>query len=351
MKKTKSKYKDKFDFIKKAKDKGKDTYLLLGPQEVGKTCFLTGMYYSFRSSLNGFGISCVNDEQRLTLNKMCADLNSGKFPTGTSGANKFDFQLRYAHEIRFKFEWYDYRGKLLEEYGLDNPKEYEELIDIVNDSTCILICLDGTWFTNDKNSTVKNIQDNSYAVNELLNKYVDKNKKLPPICIVITKFDLCDIKYEQMFYEAIKESFPLFENSQTPVFICPICVGKDDLDSGKFKFNPIDQDVYRPLFFALWCGYGYRVAEYKKWKSSLYMPIKNLKEKNKKLLKKINSVPYFKKRIENIDDFFEIIDEEVRKLELEQKSLLDNISGAENIYFGGKQTTWEEVEQKWKFIQ
>ena len=326
------------------------TYLLLGPQEVGKTCFMTGMYYTFRSSLNGFSLSCVNEEQRVALNKMCEDLKKGKFPSGTSGSSKIEFILRYAYKKRFHFEWYDYRGKLLEEYGINDSKEYEELVNIVDKSTCIMICLDGTWFSGDKTQSVKKIQDNSHMVNELLNRCIDANKKLPPICIVITKFDLCDVKYEQIYYEAIKESFPLFENSETPVFICPICIGKIKKDTGEFDFNPIDQDVYRPLFFSLWCGYGYKIEELEK----------GVKE-GKNIKKKIKSFEYSSvfistlihacKNIKKLDDYLYKGENIINELKNERKELLDSISGSENIYWGTKQTTWKEVEDKWKFIQ
>ena len=108
---------------------------------------------------------------------------------------------------------------MLAEYGTKNHIEYQELTDIVKNSTCILICVDGTWLSSDKDKCVKNIQDKGYAVNEFLDKYRDSNGILPPICIVITKYDKCDSRYETEYFEAIKESFGFCLDSNSPKFI------------------------------------------------------------------------------------------------------------------------------------
>jgi hypothetical protein len=339
----------------------KHIYLLLGPQEVGKTCFLSGMYYAFRSSLNGFSLSCSNEEQGVALNKMCNDLCNGTFPSGTGGTTKFNFQLRYAHEERFTFEWCDYRGKMLEEGGIKDEGAYAELVNIVNNSTCILICVDATWLSKDKNDSVKAIQDHSYAVNGFLDRYIDKNGKFPPICVVITKFDLCDPVYEAGYYDAIKESFPFFENTNIPIYICPICIGKKEESTQKFVFNPTDQDVYRPLFFALWCGYGYKIAGIQKnlleEKEKLQPIISELQEDVKKLNDRKVCINR-KKRIASkegdlrkVNLFIKNKEQNIERLKKEQKVLLKNISAAKNILWGNEPTTWEEVSEKWKFIQ
>lgn len=338
----------------------KDTYLLLGPQEVGKTCFLAGMYYTFRT-LNGYGLSCTSEEQSVALNAMCDDFEKGIFPSGTGGTTSFDFRFRFAHKQRFAFEWFDYRGKMLGEYGLIDQREYDDLVNVVNNSTCILICVDGTWLSHDKNESVKQIQDKSYAINELLNKYVDSNKILPPICVVITKIDLCDMKYEKSYYEAIKESFPFFESKDTPIYICPICIGKKDEETGMFSFNPTDKDVYRPLFYALWCGYSYRIAGLKenlKRQRKIYKPMmENLEHSIKKMENRvviINKEKRINSKKQDLNKLKNVLQKEearIAELEREQSDLLEKISGSENIYWGNIETTWEEVEKKWKFFR
>lgn len=342
----------KFDF------NHKDIYLLLGPQEVGKTCFLGGLYYAFRSALNGFSLSCVNDEQRVELDDMCKNLEEGIFPFGTSGSTDYQFVLRYAHQERFSFEWFDYRGGMLAEYGTKNHIEYQELTDIVKNSTCILICVDGTWLSSDKDKCVKNIQDKGYAVNEFLDKYRDSNGILPPICIVITKYDKCDSRYETEYFEAIKESFAFFEDSNAPIFICPISIGREKNE--KFIFDPTDTDVYRPLFFALWCGYNYRVAGLKqnlKNKKKIFTPLLNeLNDEIKKLenatlvINKQKKIEEKKQDISKCNNLLKKEEERIDTLECEQKKLLETICASEDIYWGTERTTWEEVEDKWKFF-
>ena len=346
---------NKFDYAHK------DVYLLLGPQEVGKTCFLTGLYYTFRSTLNGFGLSCVNEEQRAELDGICKRLESGEFPTGTSTSSKYQFKLRFAHTERFGFEWYDYRGGLLKEYGLKNSEEYEELTRVIQNTTCIILCIDGTWLSKNKNESVKRIQDESYVINEFIHSYVDSNKKLAPICIVITKYDECEKGYEAVYYEAIRESFAFFENRQTPIFICPVCIGKKDVNTDKFRFDPTDQDIYRPLFYALWCGYHYRICGMEKKltedEKRVQIVLQNLQDKIKEIEGKV-VVFNRQKRMNELKNDIDIISaninhvkQEIASLKQEQSELLRCLCSAENIYFGDKKTTWEEVSEKWKFFQ
>lgn len=344
--------------LKKFEFEHKDIYLLLGPQEVGKTCFLAGMYYTFRSALNGFSLSCVDEEQRVALDMLCRDLSKGKFPQGTGGSTNYHFKLRKAHKERFAFDWYDYRGSMLEE-GKDSTDEYNELVDVITNSTCVIVCVDGTWLSEDKNKSVKNIQDNSYIINNFLNKYIDNNGILPPICVVITKYDMCDWKYENVYFEAIKESFPFFESKDTPIFICPICIGKKDNDG--FIFNPTDQDIYKPLFFALWCGYSYRIAglkkNYDKRKNYFNPLISSLKEEIKSLEDRvvvINKSKRIHDKEKDVEKWEAALSREERRimcLEEEEQDLFDKINASEGIYFGADDTTWEEVKDRWKFFQ
>ena len=335
----------------------KDIYLLLGPQEVGKTCFLAGMYYTFRSALNGFSLSCVSEEQRVALDMLCKDLGKGKFPQGTGGSTSYHFKLRKAHRERFAFDWYDYRGSMLEE-GANSTDEYDELVGVITKSTCILVCVDGTWLSKDKEQSVKTIQDNSYIINSFLNRYIDNNGKLPPICVVITKYDMCDWKYEKVYFEAIKESFPFFENVETPMFICPICIGKKESDN--FIFNPTDQDIYKPLFFSLWCGYNYRIEglrkNFEKRKKQFNPLISELKEEIKALEERIIVIKRDKRIRDKRNDIEKwetaLLKEEnkIISLEEEQQDLFDKINASESIYLGANNTTWEEVKEKWKFF-
>ena len=346
---------NKYDF------EHQDIFLLLGPQEVGKTCFLSGIYYAFRSSLNGFSLSCANEEQKVDLNSMCKGLDNGVFPMGTGVSTKYDFVLRYANEKRFAFSWFDYRGKTIEEYGTTDQKEYDELVDIVNNTTCILICVDGTWLSSDKEKSVKNIQDNSFMINDFLNIYQDNNGKLPPICVVITKIDLCRKEFMNLYYDAIKESFPFFENNNIPIYICPICIGHISSQSKKFAFDPIDKDVYRPLLFALWCGYSYKIAGMKKdllKKRILFEPmIKKINDQIKKIndrvviINKEKRLSEKRKDLRNIENSLSKQEYRIQQLEKEQMELFNTFKNAQKVLWGNKDTNWEEINEKWKFFQ
>ena len=337
----------------------KDVYLLLGPQEVGKTCFLAGLYYTFRSALNGFSLSCIDEEQRVALDLLCKDLGKGNFPQGTGGSTKYHFKLRKAHREKFEFDWYDYRGKMLEEGGSDNQEEYDDLMSVVKDASCILICVDGSWLSKDKNKSVNLIQDKSYVINNFLNSYIDNKGILPPICVVITKYDTCEWKYEQVYFDAIKESFPFFEDAKTPVFICPICIGNEDSESG-FIFNPTDHDIYKPLFFALWCGYGYRIEGLQKNYENVRKYFSPLISELKKEIRELDDrvIAFNKnKRIESkrkdilkCENALSSEERKISDLRGEQQDLFDKINASEGIFLGNNQTTWEEVA-KWKFFQ
>ncbi|WP_022769182.1 TRAFAC clade GTPase domain-containing protein [Butyrivibrio sp. NC2007] len=335
----------------------KDTYLLLGPQEVGKTCFMAGLYYSFRSALSGFSISCSDETQRMSLDVMCKELSNGDFPPGTGGSTTYPFILRYGHKERFRFNWYDYRGKVVEEYGLENEDEYEDLARIVNESTCILVCVDGTWLSNDKEKTVKTIQDNVYSLNPFFDRYMDEKGTLPPICIVITKYDTCEAKYKQKYFDAIRESFPFF-SIKVPIFICPICIGTKDDSKGVFIFDPNDKDVYRPLFFALWCGYGQRIEkqieDYEHKKHVYSMTQKYLKKEIDKLNDRIivfnreSRVAEKQKEIKKMDTALSKLKKDIESSINEREQLLDCISASKDIYLGLDGADWEDLRNIWK---
>lgn len=114
------------------------------------------------------------------------------------------------------------------------------------------------------------------------------------------------------------------------------------------------------MFFALWCGYNYRVAGLKqnlKNKKKIFTPLLNeLNDEIKKLenatlvINKQKKIEEKKQDISKCNSLLKKEEERIDTLECEQKKLLETICASEDIYWGTERTTWEEVEDKWKFF-
>lgn len=271
-------------------------FTMLGMTGSGKTCFLTGMYYEMSSGIQGYTLSSDDDidiELRNKWEKLCDEKNGvNRFPVGTDKTEQYKFTLEYAYESIKEFNWLDYPGGDLEKKSTGNIDSYKEIEEAILKSTCLFICVDGSLLCEkNKEVMIENIRNKcSSKINGFLSKYQKKNHFLPPVSIVITKYDMCREVKGEIMEEVIKESFsslfPENHDKNKIVTIIPVSIGRnisDDNYSGRLE--PIN--IYVPLFWGIWFSLKKDLKSYK-------MTEDNLKER----------IVITKKEIENIKNKF-----------------------------------------------
>lgn len=244
-------------------------FTILGETSSGKTCYLLGMYYKMRSGVGGYTISIdeISKGDKLVTqfnNLKNSELGEKRFPETTTEKTNFNLELQYNLNTIKNFNWVDYPGGFLVPGGRDvTDAQYKEVENSINHSDVLFICIDGANLVEgdleDKIDEVINqsaVNITPYLTN-LNNQLKNQGKTLPPIAMIVTKYDLCkpttsdsDIK------EIIEESFrPLFgdngsHNTDTYITIIPVSLGakiKDDGYRGKLK--PIN--VHLPILFGV----------------------------------------------------------------------------------------------------
>lgn len=244
----------------------------LGMSGSGKTCFLLGMYHEMSSGINGYTLSLDDSEEDFELRTKWQRLNDIKgeerFPTGTSDTRDYCLQLEYAHQSIKSFQWVDYRGGALESRGRDNEEEYAELSERIQKSHCLLIFVGGELLCEKDNAKmIWNIRDKcSGYINQFITGYFKKNRKLPPIALVITKYDKCRhyVSKDQIF-EVMKKSFSsLFQDeNKNQMAIIPVSIG-GNLEDEDYVGDLEPINICQPLFFGI---LGPLKKEMQNWKN------------------------------------------------------------------------------------
>jgi len=243
-------------------------FTILGEMRSGKTCYLLGMYSEMTAGVGGYSIIAPNPDedsdltrryQRLTNKKQGID----RFPLATNVASTYNFNLQYGLEKIMSFEWIDYPGNFVDAAQRDiaNP-DYVKVEQSINESSTLFICMDGENLVDGnvkqkikrvRNSCAKRI--NPYIL-KLADKLNGQGKKLPPVGIIVTKWDLClHSTTEDDLREIVEESFnSLFTSKDSIVAIIPVSLGEtimDDSVSGELDPINIELPILYGIRFAL----------------------------------------------------------------------------------------------------
>lgn len=236
----------------------------IGASGSGKTCFLLGMNYVMSAGVKGYTLTTADDEVAAELRKKWDKINEGQafphFPPGTDQMVDITFNLEYTYQKIRSFRWMDYKGGLVDEFEPENQEEYEALVNRVKISECLFIFVDGDVLcTLDKKVMLQDVKARcSSKINKFISKYIEfvgRKKNLPPVAIVVTKFDKCKnyVNTDQL-EEVIKEAFsPLFsyDGNENDVTIIPVSLGIDTENRDRVGIlQPIN--IYKPLFFGIY---------------------------------------------------------------------------------------------------
>ena len=147
---------------------------------------------------------------------------------------------------------------------------------------CLFLCVDGAHFNHDtKNGIINaiNCDGGGMELNYMLNRAaVDgktgKDRELPPVCLIITKYDLVepDKRNEEFLVDILKEVFPiLFYPSAGQkgrlVSVCPVTLGRNISQGGKLEPRNIEKPFCYLTFLRMaeaLCRYRERMEQVKK---------------------------------------------------------------------------------------
>ena len=242
-------------------------FTILGETGSGKTCYLLGMYYEMSMSVAGYTVIATDPDadKNLTLRyEMLKDKSRGqnRFPAGTDDVQKFNFNLQYDYETILPFTWVDYPGGFLDATRRDvGSEQYKEVEKSIKESEMLFICIDGANLvgsgTRNKIRKVKTRcarHINPYLT-ELRNKFKDEGKVgLPPIGMLITKYDMCqDDTDPDEIREIVEEAFEgLFgeEDNQNIIAIIPVSLG-DTLQDDSYQGDLDPINIHLPILMGI----------------------------------------------------------------------------------------------------
>ena len=345
-------------------------FTILGETGSGKTCYLLGMYYEMSAGIAGYTVTAENEEdnRNLTLRyEMLSDKSRGasRFPVGTDDVQKMDFKLQYAYETITSFEWVDYPGGFLDPTKRDvNSEQYKEVEKSINASDMLFICIDGENLVGkDIDRKIKKIRRKCVKnINPYLATLKDKLKKedkiLPPIGIIITKYDLCNGHTDQNELKEIMEEVfaPLFLDDDTFVAIIPVSLGatlQDDSYSGDLEplniHRPILLGIQFALISMLWCG-KYLIDNAKEERAR-YQWLKEDEEDSFFLWRSDDKIRSYANKIAEIDDDIGLTRQVAKYLKKSLSRINNQLEPVNMIFANGswldrrnRHKYWDEVQ-------
>lgn len=225
---------------------------MVGGKNVGKTCFLHGMYYVMRRGVNNFFLHTDTDADTRLMRGWAAMNKRGKerrWPVPTSDdITHYNFSFkRGLNNTLMEFEWVDYRGGAL----MEGAKTSEELINHLNNSDCLFFCLDGSELETPVAGERLYDVDNRMCISRA-KVLLDRLPRRVPIAVLITKHDLCRHRLKDDLMADIRLLFDawLVPGEGWDVLFCPVTLGRqlaDDIAGG--QLNP--KNMHVPLVYAI----------------------------------------------------------------------------------------------------
>lgn len=260
-------------------------FTALGLSGSGKTCFMAGMYYKLSGGFEGYTLKASDDDDvRLTgMYEKMKNASAGKdrFPSGTNQTSKYSFDLQYQYDTIEAFEWVDYDGNALKMKNAGNAEAYQNLKKDISQSEILYIFVDGGLFDDDDVKRANNDKEKaellsdivsdecSRQINHFLSEYTKEQHKLPPIAIVVTKFDIVHEVLGKasgqetvvILEEIIKKAFnPLFPDPTkysgvsghtSMVSVIPVSLGATiNQNDYHGKLRPLN--MHLPIYMGIW---------------------------------------------------------------------------------------------------
>ncbi|MBW3543007.1 MAG: hypothetical protein KY476_22325 [Planctomycetes bacterium] len=224
---------------------------MVGGKNVGKTCFLHGMYYVMRRGVNNFFLHAHDADSDNRLMRGWSALNrrgeDRRWPVPThEDITRYDFSFKIGmHRTLMDFEWVDYRGGALEE----DTASSQELIDHLNESDCLFFCLDGSELRTPVAERLYDV-DSRLCISRA-KVLLDGMSRRVPVAVLITKHDCCRHRAKDELMADIRLLFDawLVPGEGWDVLICPVTLGRqlaEDINGG--QIDP--KNLHVPLVYS-----------------------------------------------------------------------------------------------------
>lgn len=219
------------------------------------------MYGTFHQMMKGiYGFTLTPKYHFAQFNRQCKRIGdtrlplNERFPAPSDRIEEYTFILKYNLKTIDEIQWIDYPGNLVEE-DEDNPDNVR-LMEYMDGADCLFLCVDGAHFNHDtRNGIINaiNCDGGGMELNFMLNRAaVDartgKDRELPPVCLIITKYDLVepDKRNEEFLVDILKEVFPILFYPGTGqkgrlVSVCPVTLGRNISQGGKLEPRNIEK--------------------------------------------------------------------------------------------------------------
>lgn len=249
----------------------------------GKTTFMYGTFHQMMKGIYGFTLTPKYHFAQ--FNRQCKRIGdtrlplNERFPAPSDRIEEYTFILKYNLKTIDEIQWIDYPGNLVEE-DEDNPDNVR-LMEYMDGADCLFLCIDGAHFNHDTRNGIVNAiicDGGGMELNFMLNRaavdaQTGKDRELPPVCLIITKYDLVepDKRKEEFLVDILKEVFPiLFYPSAGQkgrlVSVCPVTLGRNISQGGKLEPKNIEKPFCYLTFLrmaAALCRYRERMEQMK----------------------------------------------------------------------------------------
>lgn len=227
---------------------------IIGAKESGKTTYLTGMYMCMSGvGCKNYTIGAIDPNQDVYLERLWDNLNTGKFPTASDKSETFCFHIAHCYKPVCDFEWLDYPGGLL---SMPEDPQWPKMKESIETADCLLVVLDGAKFQIDacdkeeykeklihKLTYDKGIRNEIKEFNSLSQKSI---KKIPPVCLLITKCDLINLDYKEAIESALTTVLSGLLASTPLAIVTSVSLGENIAVDGPDPFH-----VEEPIAFAV----------------------------------------------------------------------------------------------------
>ena len=299
---------------------------IVGPTGSGKTCYFYGMLHKMQRGISGFSLR-VDDETYWKLRKEFISLGDVRLPMDERWPDSSDKMEKYHLDLLYNLnkwdslEWVDYPGEHVSE-------AHDDFINLLDGATCLIVCVDGSLLQGDAED-LEDIADDFYHgfgidfCNALMRAEQKSGEELPPVCILITKYDAVSPELQNMdlITKFVKSCFPVLfceENGKDRIVtICPVSLGKDIAEGGKLRLR----NVHLPLFAA--------------W----YFRLRKLHQQAYDMLHKFDRLPYIiRQHRSQVYQEMVVLYEEM----VQQTSDLENDLMLLPLFVNGRECTWEK---------
>lgn len=231
--------------------------VIVGPSGSGKSCYFLGAFSKMVRGVAGNVFTVLDRKNYYTIRKAWLALYDANLTINERCPNHTDMITQYKLEWQYNMAnmdtlaWCEIPGKEYSEYANDiSNSNYDELLRELRDADCIMVC-----FENLLGASIMGPDSFSRYLETVLQLLRQELERLPPICILCTKYDKYSMQERNAEYviNAVKCGFPyLFSKDQqmnSTVSICPVSLSQSFGNGGKSE--PLN--VEKPICFALYC--------------------------------------------------------------------------------------------------